>query len=65
MISYEKQYANNPFVLVGDFSVDTTDDDWLMQYMLSRFVLRGISYDYKQPTTTRGGHAYTLSCRTL
>ncbi|CAN7981654.1 unnamed protein product, partial [Ixodes pacificus] len=51
---YEAKYQNNPFVLVGDFNEDITDDDWLVQHMMSPYALRCISYDYKQPTTSRG-----------
>ncbi|CAN7977240.1 unnamed protein product [Ixodes persulcatus] len=36
MRDYEAKYQNNPFVLVGDFNVDITDDDWLVQHMMSR-----------------------------
>lgn len=39
MREYETKYKNNPFVLVGDFNVDITDSDWLVQYMTSRYAL--------------------------
>ncbi|KAG0423993.1 hypothetical protein HPB47_000248 [Ixodes persulcatus] len=30
------------------------DDDWRVQHMMSPYALWCISYDYKQPTTSRG-----------